>query len=181
MATHWVGENFDAELCDSVETVAQRIGGQNCLAMVLWRHCCPSNGLSHYGNPLGLWKIRHWVMWWCDKVEAVAQGEIGVKIVWPWLLDKIWHHCCHSYGLCLHGNQLVSGEFDSESCDSVETVAQRRIVGQNRLTIVLWCCCCCSAYIYHPATGQRQTLTCWTIRTLFITRTTSWLEESAPA
>ena len=37
------------------------------------------------------------------------------------------------------------------------------------------------AHIYPPVTGQRQTLTCWTIRTLFITRTTSWLEESAPA
>ena len=29
------------------------------------------------------------------------------------------------------------------------------------------------AHIYLPVTGQRQTLTCWTIRTLFITRTTS--------
>ena len=29
------------------------------------------------------------------------------------------------------------------------------------------------AHIYPPVTGQRQTLTCWTIRTLFITRTTS--------
>ena len=29
------------------------------------------------------------------------------------------------------------------------------------------------AYIYPRGTGQRQTLTCWTIRTLFITRTTS--------
>ena len=37
------------------------------------------------------------------------------------------------------------------------------------------------AHIYPPVTGQRQTLSCWTIRTLFITRTTSWLEESAPA
>ena len=29
------------------------------------------------------------------------------------------------------------------------------------------------AHIYPPVTGQRQTLTCWTIRTLFITLTTS--------
>ena len=29
------------------------------------------------------------------------------------------------------------------------------------------------AHIYPPATGQRQTLTYWTIRTLFITRTVS--------
>ena len=29
------------------------------------------------------------------------------------------------------------------------------------------------AHIYPPVTGQRQTLTCWTIRTLFMTRTTS--------
>ena len=29
------------------------------------------------------------------------------------------------------------------------------------------------AHVYPPVTGQRQTLTCWTIRTLFITRTTS--------
>ena len=29
------------------------------------------------------------------------------------------------------------------------------------------------AHIYPPVTGQRQTLTCWTIRTLLITRTTS--------
>ena len=29
------------------------------------------------------------------------------------------------------------------------------------------------AHIYPSVTGQRQTLTCWTIRTLFITRTTS--------
>ena len=29
------------------------------------------------------------------------------------------------------------------------------------------------AHIYPPVTGQRQTLTCWTIRTLFITRTNS--------
>ena len=29
------------------------------------------------------------------------------------------------------------------------------------------------AHIYPPVTGQRQTLSCWTIRTLFITRTTS--------
>ena len=35
MATHWVCGEFDAEPCDSVETVAQRgIGGQNRLAMV---------------------------------------------------------------------------------------------------------------------------------------------------
>ena len=37
------------------------------------------------------------------------------------------------------------------------------------------------AHIYPHVTGQRQTLTCWTIRTLFITRTTSSLEESATA
>ena len=37
------------------------------------------------------------------------------------------------------------------------------------------------AHIYPPVTGQRQTLTYWTIRTLFITTTTLWLEESAPA
>ena len=37
------------------------------------------------------------------------------------------------------------------------------------------------AHIYPHVTGQRQTLTCWTIRTLFITTTTSWLEESATA
>ena len=29
------------------------------------------------------------------------------------------------------------------------------------------------AHIYPPVTGQRQTLSCWTISTLFITRTTS--------
>ena len=29
------------------------------------------------------------------------------------------------------------------------------------------------ARIYPPVTGQRQTLTCWMIRTLFIARTTS--------
>ena len=35
MATRWVCGEFDAESCDSVETVAQRgIGGQNRLAMV---------------------------------------------------------------------------------------------------------------------------------------------------
>ena len=28
------------------------------------------------------------------------------------------------------------------------------------------------AHIYPPVTGQRQMLTCWMIRTLFITRTT---------
>ena len=37
------------------------------------------------------------------------------------------------------------------------------------------------AHIYSPVTGQRHTLTYWTIRTLFITTTTSWLEEYAPA
>ena len=37
------------------------------------------------------------------------------------------------------------------------------------------------AHIYPPVTKQRKTLTYWTIRTLFITTTTSWLEESAPA
>ena len=36
MATHWLCEEFDAESCNSVETVAQTIiGGQNRLAMVL--------------------------------------------------------------------------------------------------------------------------------------------------
>ena len=35
MATHWVCGEFDAESCDSVETVAQRgIENQNCMAMV---------------------------------------------------------------------------------------------------------------------------------------------------
>ena len=35
MATYWVCGEFDAESCDSVETVAQwGIGGQNRLAMV---------------------------------------------------------------------------------------------------------------------------------------------------
>ena len=34
-ATHWVGTEYNAESCDSVETVAQRvIGGQRCSAMV---------------------------------------------------------------------------------------------------------------------------------------------------
>ena len=37
------------------------------------------------------------------------------------------------------------------------------------------------AHIYPPVTKQRKTLTYWTIRTLFITTTTSWLEESTPA
>ena len=51
MATHWVCGEFDAESCDSVETVAQRgIGGQNRLAMVFgqnmtsllpWRRLVP--------------------------------------------------------------------------------------------------------------------------------------------
>ena len=37
------------------------------------------------------------------------------------------------------------------------------------------------AHIYSPVTKQCKTLTYWTIRTLFITTTTLWLEESAPA
>ena len=37
------------------------------------------------------------------------------------------------------------------------------------------------AHIYPPVNGQRQTLTYWTIRSRFITTTTSRLEESAPA
>ena len=37
------------------------------------------------------------------------------------------------------------------------------------------------AHIYPPVTKQRKTLTYRTICTLFITTTTSWLEESAPA
>ena len=36
------------------------------------------------------------------------------------------------------------------------------------------------ADIYPPVTGQRQTLTYWTIRKLFNTTTTLWLEESTP-
>ena len=60
MATRWVCREFNAELCGSVETVAQRgIGSQNRLAMVLGRHCCHSDGLCPRGNPLGEWIIRH--------------------------------------------------------------------------------------------------------------------------
>ena len=39
----------------------------------------------------------------CDSVETVAQWGIGV---WPWFLDKTCCHCCHSNGLCHHGNSL---------------------------------------------------------------------------
>ena len=42
----------------------------------------------------------------------------------------------------------------------------KQLATNNQIFVVV-------AHIYPPVTGQRQTLSCWTIRTLFITRTTS--------
>ena len=48
--------------------------------------------------------------------------------------------------------------------------------GKDKIFLQRSCFCCSAvvvAHIYPPVTGQRQTLTYRTIRTLFITRTTS--------
>ena len=47
--------------------------------------------------------------------------------------------------------------------------------GKDKIFLQRSCFCCSAvvvAHIYPPVTGQRQTLTCWTICTLFITWTT---------
>ena len=61
------------------------------------------------------------------------KGESGVKIAWSWFYDVIVAIATACATMATH---WVCGEFDAESCDSVETVAQRGIGGQNRLAMV---------------------------------------------
>ena len=61
------------------------------------------------------------------------KGEQGVKIAWPWFYDVIVA-IATAFGIM--ATHWVCGEFDAESCDSVETVAQRGTGGQNRLAMV---------------------------------------------
>ena len=89
-----------------------------------------------------------------------------------------------------HKNLIISGiaekditvETDSKPlkhtvfcmCSRIEPrLRNRDILSCKRIgRIDITCCSVVVAHIYPPVTGQRQTLSCWTIRTLFITRTT---------
>ena len=62
-----------------------------------------------------------------------------------------------------------------KACDRVPRDKLWKVLQEYGVDVVV------VAYIYPPITRQRQMLTCWTIRTLFITKTTSRLEGSAPA
>ena len=139
MATHWVCGEFDAESCDSVETVAQRgIGGSKSLGHGFldktWRHCCHSDGLCHHGYPLGLWGIRCWVMWQCW--NGGTKGNRGSKSLGHGFWTKHDVIVAIATACATMATHWVCGEFDAESCDSVETVAQREIGGQNCLAMV---------------------------------------------
>ena len=68
----------------------------------VWRHCCHSDGLSHHGNPLALWNIQCRVMWQCW--NDGSKPNKTSKLLGNAFRTKVCSHCCHSDGLCHHGN-----------------------------------------------------------------------------
>ena len=95
------------------------------------RHCCQSDE-----NPLGLWKIRCWVMW--QGWNGSTKENSGSKL--------LCHGCWTEYdGVVVIATAFVTiaihwdcVEYNAESYDSVETVTQNEIKGQNCLVMVLW-------------------------------------------
>ena len=66
-------------------------------------------------------------------VQAIAMVTMTSNFVqkpWPSDFDPLFVPLCHCF------NTVICGEFDAKSCDSVETVAQRGIGGQNLLAMV---------------------------------------------
>ena len=73
----------------------------------------------------------------CDSVETVTQRGIeGQKLLSLGFWNKYGVIVAIATACAINTTQWVYGERDAELCDSVETVAQRRIGGQHCLEMV---------------------------------------------
>ena len=102
-------------------------------------------------------------------------------------LAKFWHVGDKDAVATIRENRLLTVS-DKEEDDGFyadqQSMREAVMSGEDKIFLQRSCFCCSAvvvAHIYPPVTGQRQTLTYWTIRTLFISWTTSRLQESAIA
>ena len=118
---------------------------------------------------------------WCDlaKSKSRIQDVGGKRALFISELAKLWDIGAKGTVATLRENRLltVSGkEEDTAFYADQQGMREAVMSGKDKIFLQKSCFCCSAvvvAHIYPPVTGQRQTLTYWTIRTLFITRTTS--------
>ena len=102
-------------------------------------------------------------------------------------LAKLWDIGARDGVATIRENRLLTvkdREEDIAFYADQQGMQEAMMSGKDKIFLQRSCFCCSAvvvAHIYPPVMGQRQTPTHWTIRTLFITRTTSGLQESAPA
>ena len=113
------------------------------------------------------------------KSKSRIQDVGGKRALFISELAKLWDIGAKDTVATIRENRLltVSGkEEDIAFYADQQGMREAVMSGKDKIFSQKSCFCCSAvvvAHIYPPVTGQRQTLTYWTIRTLFITRTTS--------
>ena len=133
MATHWVCAKFDVESHASVKTVAQKgIGCQNCMAIAFTKCDVVVAIVTVCASMATNWVCGKLDAESCDNEKIVVQmRNKGSKLLGNSFLDKNNVIVAIATACATMTTQWVCGEFNAESCDSVETVAQRGIRGRN--------------------------------------------------
>ena len=126
---------------------------------------------------------------WCDLGKSKSRiRDVGGK--WALFISelaKLWDIGAKDAVATIRENRLLTVSDKEEDIGfyaDQQCMQEAVMSGKDKIFLQRSCFCCNAvvvAHIYPTVTGQRQTLTNWTIRTLFMTRTTSWLQESAIA
>ena len=117
---------------------------------------------------------------WFDltKSKSRIRDVGGKRALFISEFDKLWDIGTKNAVATICENRLLTvSDKEEDIAFYADQQGMREAVMAGKDNIFLPRSCSCSAvvvaHIYPPVTEQRQTLTYWTIRTLFITRTTS--------
>ena len=118
---------------------------------------------------------------WCDlaKSKSRIRDVGGKRALFISELAKLWDIGVQDAVATIRENRLltVSDKEEDIAFYADQQGMQEAVMSSKDKIFLQRSCFCCSAvvvaHIYPPVIGQRQMLTYWTIRTLFITTTTS--------
>ena len=118
---------------------------------------------------------------WCDlaKSKSRIRDVGGKRALFISELAKLWDIGAKDAVATICENRLLTVSEKEEDIGfyaDQQSMREAVMSGKDKVFLQRSCFCCSAvvvAHIYPPVTGQRHTLTYWTIRTLFITRTTS--------
>ena len=138
MATHSVCGELDADSSDSVETVAQRgIRGLNLLGNGFrTKHDDIVAKMTACATMITHWGCGEFDAESCDGVEKMTQEAIRDQSLLGYRFWTKYNVILGKATACATiATHWFFGKLNTASCDSVEMVAQQRIVSQNCLEI----------------------------------------------